>query len=252
MDNIIKNNFENSQSETPFDLSIEEFGVIELIALLEAKPLDTKKLANFLRREPHVFVSLMLGGKIDNIKKKQMEGLLYGVYKKDVESTILKTGGPLLYEDLADIEQEVWKNIFFYIGQCDKSLVGWINRLTFAKTLNYLNLSNYKNSKNTHSLDNPSEFDSSKDTHLGSLPSPMIDYLAMQGTYSDITAAFNNISDLNLRKTFYLRVIEDVTYEQIAENMSVSIGTVKSRISRARQQASKYLIKVGYAPDGVL
>jgi len=48
-----------------------------------------------------------------------------------------------------------------------------------------------------------------------------------------------------LRAAIILREIEELTYEEIAEVLNSSIGTVKSRISRARNAAGntheKYL-----------
>jgi RNA polymerase sigma-70 factor (ECF subfamily) len=45
----------------------------------------------------------------------------------------------------------------------------------------------------------------------------------------------------NLRAIIILREIEALTYEEIAEIMNSSIGTVKSRISRAREAMRKML-----------
>jgi RNA polymerase sigma-70 factor (ECF subfamily) len=46
-----------------------------------------------------------------------------------------------------------------------------------------------------------------------------------------------------LRAAIILREIEELTYEEIAEVLNSSIGTVKSRISRAREMLREILMK---------
>jgi RNA polymerase sigma-70 factor (ECF subfamily) len=48
-----------------------------------------------------------------------------------------------------------------------------------------------------------------------------------------------------LRAAIVLKEIEDLSYEQIAEVLDVSLGTVKSRISRAREDLQKILVEGG-------
>ena len=46
---------------------------------------------------------------------------------------------------------------------------------------------------------------------------------------------------MHYRQTFVLRHMEDLTYREIAESMGVSIGTVMSRLSRARRHLTERL-----------
>jgi len=45
---------------------------------------------------------------------------------------------------------------------------------------------------------------------------------------------------------FTLRVFEDMSYKEIADTMDISIGTVMSRLSRARTMLKSVLLKSGY------
>ena len=58
-------------------------------------------------------------------------------------------------------------------------------------------------------------------------------------------ALHNSIRKLpqKLRTAIVLKEIEDLSYEEIADIIEVSIGTVKSRISRARDELKKLLKK---------
>ena len=56
----------------------------------------------------------------------------------------------------------------------------------------------------------------------------------------DVDAALNELED-ELRQTLWLREIEDFSYAEIAEIMDVPVGTVRSRLSRARAQMAANL-----------
>lgn len=47
------------------------------------------------------------------------------------------------------------------------------------------------------------------------------------------------------RLALTLRVVDDLTYEQIAEVLDIKVGTVKSRIARARERMRKMLLENG-------
>ncbi len=50
----------------------------------------------------------------------------------------------------------------------------------------------------------------------------------------------------DMRSVFALRVFEDMSYKEIADTMDISIGTVMSRLSRARTMLKSVLQKSGY------
>lgn len=51
------------------------------------------------------------------------------------------------------------------------------------------------------------------------------------------------------RAVLQLRVCEELPYEQIAEILDIQIGTVKSRLSRARTQLKKVLERGNFSPN---
>ena len=54
-----------------------------------------------------------------------------------------------------------------------------------------------------------------------------------------------------MRTVFILRVYEEMSYKEIAETMDISIGTVMSRLNRARNTLKNYLQKVGLMQNSV-
>lgn len=68
-----------------------------------------------------------------------------------------------------------------------------------------------------------------------------------QDTRRQIQLAFNQLSP-KLRLTATLALIEERSYEEIAESVGVSIGTVKSRVFRAVRILRERLKKLGVEP----
>ena len=61
-----------------------------------------------------------------------------------------------------------------------------------------------------------------------------VDYAADRETYSMIEEALGRINP-TFREAVVLRDISDLSYEEIADVLQVSLGTVKSRILRGRE-----------------
>jgi RNA polymerase sigma-70 factor (ECF subfamily) len=72
-------------------------------------------------------------------------------------------------------------------------------------------------------------------------PSPSDD-LATQEFYEHLRTAISQLPE-TFRTTIVLREIEGLPYEEIAEMTGVSLGTVKSRIARARLKLQSVLQK---------
>jgi RNA polymerase sigma-70 factor (ECF subfamily) len=51
-----------------------------------------------------------------------------------------------------------------------------------------------------------------------------------------------------LRSIFLLREVEGLSYNEIAEALNISEGTVGSRLNRARRKLKEYLIELGWEP----
>jgi RNA polymerase sigma-70 factor (ECF subfamily) len=87
--------------------------------------------------------------------------------------------------------------------------------------------------------------------HLADRSNPLSELL--KGSLSDEMECALRTLDEGLRETLCLREIEDFTYEEISEILEIPIGTVRSRLSRARRAMARQLEKsLGAADPGDL
>ncbi len=92
-----------------------------------------------------------------------------------------------------------------------------------------------------HSLFFSKDFEHHIDSFPSHAPSPETAYAAKQSMQA-LQAALNNLSK-KLRVVIVLNELEGLSYDEIAEVLNVSVGTVKSRIFRAREELKKIMKK---------
>jgi RNA polymerase sigma-70 factor (ECF subfamily) len=144
--------------------------------------------------------------------------------------------------DAADAVQEIFIKVFRNIRgfRGDSSLKTWIFRIAFSEILNRLRWWKRRFRSSTVSLD-----DDRKGTapiHLrSSSPSP---HHVLESKERDqaIQQALTKLSGEH-RSIVILRDIEGFSYNEIAEILGVSCGTVKSRLARARADMKKSLVR---------
>lgn len=139
-------------------------------------------------------------------------------------------------EDAKDCMQEAmlkaWRAIGQYRGEC--ALETWLYRIASTVCLDFLR--KQKRLPETESADEMTE--------TGTQPvdvSPTPDAAALQAESNEqLRAAIDSLPG-DMRTTLVLYALEGQPYETIAEITKTSIGTVKSRLSRARQKLAKFL-----------
>jgi RNA polymerase sigma factor (sigma-70 family) len=145
------------------------------------------------------------------------------------------------WQDRADLSQEVWIRVYRNIKNLNEpeKFRGWLSRI--ATNLFYDELRKRKRNSQPLSLDAPILLDGSElDWEIAADgPSPE-DNLATHEFYEQLRAAIADLPDA-FRQTIILREIDGRSYEEIAEATQVSIGTVKSRIARARLRLQEQL-----------
>jgi len=138
------------------------------------------------------------------------------------------------WSDRADLVQEVWIRVYRNIQRLKDPVKfrGWLSRIT--TNLFYDELRKRKRFKSPISLDAPRQVDDGELTFevATDFPSPDQD-LSSQEFYDHLNCAIAELPEA-FRSTIILREIEGFSYEEIAEMTGVSLGTVKSRIARAR------------------
>lgn len=147
-------------------------------------------------------------------------------------------------EDAADCLQEAmlkaWRAIKTYRGEC--SLKTWLYRIAATVCLDFLR--KQKRLPETESADELAEDEGF--TPVDDSPTPD-EAVLRQESADNIRAAIDALP-ADMRTAIILYALQGMQYEEIAEVTRTSVGTVKSRISRARQKIAKYLAASGNNP----
>ncbi len=145
------------------------------------------------------------------------------------------------WQDRADLAQEVWIRVYRNIKRLKEPVKfrGWLSRI--ATNLFYDELRKRKRVSHPISLDAPRRVDDGEiEWDIESdYPSPD-DNLATREFYDRLKVAIADLPEA-FRTTIVLREIDGMAYEEIAQMTGVSLGTVKSRIARARTKLQSVL-----------
>tara|TARA_B100001121_G_C18605736_1_gene581715 strand:- start:304 stop:885 length:582 start_codon:yes stop_codon:yes gene_type:complete len=125
---------------------------------------------------------------------------------------------------------KVWQKIDTFKGE--SSLFTWIYRIGINLAKNDFASSFSKNSKITESLDHVQH-------DVPEYRSPETELIAVESE-NKIMQFIQNL-DADTKTAFILRETEGRTYEEIAEILDCPIGTVRSRIFRARQLILEFM-----------
>lgn len=144
-------------------------------------------------------------------------------------------------DDAMDVSQEalikVYKSISSFNFQSAFST--WLYKVVVNTCLDFLR----KKKSNTYSIDVPIE------TEDGEIKREIKDNINSPETLLDkqltkelIHNSINKLDDIH-KTVIILRDIQGFTYEEIAQILDCSLGTVKSRISRARKNLKDIILK---------
>ena len=168
-------------------------------------------------------------------------------YEKRVYHLALRMSGSR--EDADEIAQEAflsaWRGLKFFRGE--SSFSTWIYRLTTNAAIDYLRRE--RKQGQSVSLDDEETFAEppARDPGpQGQAERRELRRLLQQGLLS-LSAEH--------RQVLLLRELEGMSYEEIAQALDLDLGTVKSRIARAREKLRKYFTSSGnfseYLPSKV-
>ena len=142
-------------------------------------------------------------------------------------------------DDALDLSQEAflkaWRSLSTY--QFDAAFSTWLYRLTTNVCIDFLR----RRTRQAHT--SLTAEDDEEEGREFSVPDPAPGPEEQAITNDRKQAVSDAMQKLpeDYRLVLQLRVVEDLPYEQIAQIMQVPVGTVKSRLSRARLQLKKIL-----------
>jgi len=143
--------------------------------------------------------------------------------------------------DASDVVQEVFLKIFRNVGNFrgDSSLRTWVYRIAVNESHNRRRWL-FRHRRGETGLEDTFDESESREKPLmdsGETPFDFTMNREAQVLLEDALASINPV----FRTALVLREIEDMSYEEIAEILEVSIGTVKSRIVRGREALRRNL-----------
>ena len=130
--------------------------------------------------------------------------------------------------DAEDVAQEVFLKAYQNLStfKSNSKFYSWLYRIAVNTSLNYINSKEKRNEKETISEENCLiDMNISKDN-----PS---DYYQLNELINTLQPLMDNLPD-DLRTLIELYEIKDFTYDEISKKLSIPIGTVRSRLHRAR------------------
>ena len=165
----------------------------------------------------------------------------FGVIVRRYQDRLFNTVVRLLdnAEDAQDVVQESFISAYQSLGtfKGDSLLFTWLYRIAMNAAISLK-----RKKKATISLDTGSKHDLVIDPVDQSTSSEPGASLEREEEESRLQAALNRLS-LEHRSVIVLKEIEEMKYEEIAEVLDVPIGTIRSRLHRARTELRELLEK---------
>ena len=130
--------------------------------------------------------------------------------------------------DAEDVAQEVFLKAYQNLStfKSNSKFYSWLYRIAVNTSLNYINSKEKRNEKETISEENCLiDMNISKDNPR--------DYYQLNELINTLQPLMDNLPD-DLRTLIELYEIKDFTYDEISKKLSIPIGTVRSRLHRAR------------------
>ena len=146
-------------------------------------------------------------------------------------------------EDTLDVSQDVFLKVYKSIGtfKGDSEFSTWLYRIAKNTALDFVR----RRKQNVLSIDSSGEENEGMDiADSNESTSPEKAVLSNERNQK-LYDAIKQLSDEH-REVIILRDINNYSYEEISQKLQIESGTVKSRLSRARENLRKILLKENY------
>lgn len=145
--------------------------------------------------------------------------------------------------DALDISQEVFLKAYTNLSSFrgDSRFSVWLYRLTYNACIDSTRKSKASVNVSLTVTDDENVSSELELTDTRPLPEREIE---RRETQREVQEAISQLPDEH-RKIIVMREFSDMSYDDIALSLGISVGTVKSRLSRARKALAKILIKNG-------
>lgn len=145
-------------------------------------------------------------------------------------------------DDAADMTQETFLKAWKYLEgfHMESSLSTWLYRLANNACLDFL-----RSKKRRPTISLVTEDEEGEQTVFDPVdPSPLPDEVLIQKEENQILQEALQSLDEQQRAILTLRVVNDLSYEDISQVLQIKEGTVKSRLARARENLRKKVLQL--------
>ena len=179
---------------------------------------------------------------VDRVKQgdKQAFNLLVTKYQRKIINLVSRYVSN--QSDIADVVQEVFISAYRFLPtfRNDSAFYTWLYRIAVNTAKNYLVVNSKKSGSNEIDIMDAETFDTSDQLRDIADPEHM---LSSEQVHKTIMKALQSLPE-DLRIVITLREIDGLSYEEIAEVVGCPVGTVRSRIFRARDIIDSQLQQV--------
>ena len=193
------------------------------------------------REQEAMIVQRIIGGETEAFELLVLE------YQKNVYNVALRITGNA--EDAADMAQEAFIKAFNSISSFkgDSRFSVWLYRIVSNVSVDFLRS---KARRPSSSLSIENEEGETVELEIADESLSPEKLLEIKLSSQAVRRGLNSLPE-DYRQILLLREIQGLSYDEIAQILDIEIGTVKSRIFRARKKLCAYLIKDGNIPDFV-
>ena len=193
------------------------------------------------REQEAMIVQRIIGGETEAFELLVLE------YQKNVYNVALRITGNA--EDAADMAQEAFIKAFNSISSFkgDSRFSVWLYRIVSNVSVDFLRS---KARRPSSSLSIENEEGETVELEIADESLSPEQLLETKLSSQAVRRGLDSLPE-DYRQILLLREIQGLSYDEIAQILDIEIGTVKSRIFRARKKLCAYLIKDGNIPDFV-
>jgi len=158
--------------------------------------------------------------------------VIYQRYHRRTYSLALRMTGS--QTEAEDLTQEVFIQLFRKIGSFrgDSAFSTWLHRLTVNQVLMHFRRRSVKNEKVSNDGEMPEQTVSGT---ANPNKMPVVDRIALKNAIGELPKGYRNV--------FILHDVEGYEHEEVARLLSISVGTSKSQLHKARLKLRGLLIK---------
>lgn len=168
---------------------------------------------------------------------------LVTLYERKVYATAYRYTGN--EHDAMDVSQDVFIRIFRFLNtfNLESSFSTWVYRITVNVCKDYIRKRTARGELPLELTDEDGEYT----VEISDTTYDPVEIYEQSELRQEIRAAIDDLPP-SYKEIIVLRDLGGLSYEEIAQELRIEIGTVKSRLSRAREKLRKFLLQSGNKP----